>query len=95
MDEGTILEDSINLFGDERRDDSTIRYGHISITIPAKVFSLRIIRALNRLTAYFTRRARYPKIGILYIALAEMGAVGLRFTRRSIVFPVVRSYRTP
>jgi hypothetical protein len=43
MDEGTILEDSINLFGDERKDDSTIRYGHISITIPAKVFSLHII----------------------------------------------------
>jgi hypothetical protein len=41
MDEETILEDSINLFGDERRDDSTIRYGHISISVPAKVFNSR------------------------------------------------------
>jgi hypothetical protein len=40
MDEGTILEDAINLFGDERKDDRTIRYGHISVSIPAKVFDL-------------------------------------------------------
>jgi len=59
MDEGTILEDSINLFGDERKDDSTIRYGLISVSIPAKVFDpwMLVTRSPD---ARPTRRARYP-----------------------------------
>jgi len=38
MDEGTILEDSMNLFGEKEKDDSVIKYGSISISLPAKVF---------------------------------------------------------